>query len=69
MLAIFTTQPVPIRERNNSISHSFAQLIDLALKDDSELNFESALDFKQALIQAIQSITHKTWNIFELEKS
>lgn len=69
MLAILRTQPLPIHERDNSISPSLAKLIDLALKDDSELNFHSALNFKQALVQAIQNITHTTWNIFELENS
>lgn len=55
MLAILTTQPLSIQERDSSISPSLAKLIDLALKDDSELNFQSALDFKQALIQALQN--------------
>lgn len=61
MLAILTTQPVPIRERDDSISQTLANLIDLALRDNSELNFQSALDFKEALLQVMQNITHMIW--------
>jgi eukaryotic-like serine/threonine-protein kinase len=69
MLAILKTQPIPIRERDNSISQTLADLIDLALKDDSELHFQSALDFKQALLQVMQNVTHTTLNVVKLEST
>lgn len=69
MLAILKTQPVPIRERDDSISQTLADLIDLALRDDSELHFQSALDFKQALLQTMQNITYTTWDVVKLEKT
>jgi eukaryotic-like serine/threonine-protein kinase len=50
MLAILNTQPIPIRERDASIPKPLAELIDLALRDNSDLHFKSALDFKQALL-------------------
>ena len=66
MLAILKTQPVPIQARDNSISQTIANLIDSALKDDGELRFKSASDFKHALLEAAQNETCKTLNIFEL---
>ena len=66
VLAILKTQPVPIQARDNSISQTIANLIDSALKDDGQLKFKSASDFKQALLQAVQNATCKTLNIFEL---
>ena len=66
MLAILKTQPIPIRERDASISQTLADLIDLALKDNSELNFQSALDFKQVLLQVMQNVTYTTWNVIKL---
>ena len=68
MLAILKTQPVPIQARDNSISQTLADLIDSALKDDGELRFRSASDFKQALLQAEQNATCKTLNILELDR-
>ena len=67
MLAILKTQPVPIQARDASISQTLANLIDSALKDDAELKFKSASDFKQALLQVVQNATCKTLNIFELD--
>ena len=66
MLAILKTQPVPIQTRDASISQTLANLIDSALKDDAELKFKNAADFKQALIQAVQNATCKTLNIFDV---
>lgn len=62
MLAILKTQPIPIQERDASLPYTLASLINLALRDSSQLNFQSAEDFKQALLQAMQDATHKTWN-------
>ena len=53
MFAILETQPVPIRERDASIPQALAELIDLALKDDSKLHFKTALAFKNALLTVI----------------
>ncbi len=50
MLAILKTQPVPIRERDASIPQGLADLIDLALRDNSNLHFNSAIEFKNALL-------------------
>ena len=48
---VSTTQPTPIRDRNNSIPEKIAEVIDSALKDDeSELHFKTAAEFKQALM-------------------
>lgn len=48
---VSTTQPTPIRDRNNSIPEQVAKVIDSALKDDeSELHFKTAVEFKQALM-------------------
>ncbi|MEL6579255.1 MAG: serine/threonine-protein kinase, partial [Cyanobacteria bacterium J06621_12] len=65
ILAILKTQPVPIQTRDASISQTLANLLNSALKDDGELKFKSALDFKQALLQATQNATCKTLNVFE----
>lgn len=50
MLEILTKPPVPIREREPSIPVSLAKLIDSALIDYPELNFKSAIAFKQSLL-------------------
>jgi len=63
MLAILKTQPIPIQERDASLPYTLASLINLALQDDSQLNFQSAEDFKQALRQAVQDATHTTRNV------
>jgi serine/threonine protein kinase len=53
MLAILNSQPIPIRERDPSIPQYLAELIDRALRDNCELYFKSALDFKKALLQVV----------------
>nr|MDJ0903968.1 serine/threonine protein kinase [Xenococcus sp. MO_188.B8] len=53
MLAILKTQPVPIRDRNPNVPEYLADLIDLALKDDPELHFKSALEFKNTLLAVL----------------
>ncbi|MEL6494548.1 MAG: protein kinase [Cyanobacteria bacterium J06623_7] len=50
MLEILTKPAVPIRERDASITQSLAELLDLALVDNPDLHFKSAIAFKQALI-------------------
>lgn len=52
MLEILTKPPVPIRERDNSIPQPLADLIDKALIDNPKLHFDSAIAFKQALMDA-----------------
>ncbi|MEM8717796.1 MAG: protein kinase [Cyanobacteria bacterium P01_G01_bin.39] len=56
MLEILTQPSVPIRERESSIPVSLAKLIDYALIDKPELNFKSAIAFKQALLTISKSI-------------
>lgn len=63
MLAILKTQPIPIQERDASLPYTLASLINSALQDDSQLNFKSAKDFKQALLQGVQNATHTTWKV------
>ncbi|MEC4984741.1 MAG: protein kinase [Oscillatoria sp. PMC 1068.18] len=41
--------PIPIRERDASIPKPLAEVIDLALRDSSQLHFTTATEFKQAL--------------------
>lgn len=50
MLEILTKPPVPIRERHASIPQPLAELLDLALIDNPDLHFKSAIVFKQALL-------------------
>jgi eukaryotic-like serine/threonine-protein kinase len=53
MLAILKAKPVPIRERDASIPKPLADLIDLALRDNPDLHFTSAIEFKNALLSVI----------------
>jgi len=53
MVELLTKSTVPIRERDISISQPLAQLIDLALVDNPELHFKSAIAFKEALLNRI----------------
>ncbi len=50
MLEILTKSAIPIREKDDSIPQPLAELIDLALVDNPDLHFKSAIAFKQALI-------------------
>ena len=56
MLEILTKLPVPIRQRNASITQPLADLIDQALIDNPELHFKSAISFKQALSHLVSNI-------------
>ena len=49
-IAILQSQPVPIRQRESTISEPLANVIDLALIDNPELHFKTALDFKNTLL-------------------
>ncbi len=53
---ILTTQPTPIRFSNKSIPEELAQVIDCALKDESDLYFKTAAQFKEALTVAANKI-------------
>ncbi len=53
MVELLTKSAVPIRERDASIPQPLAEIIDLALVDNPELHFKSAIAFKQALLGAI----------------
>ncbi|MEO1673336.1 MAG: protein kinase [Cyanobacteria bacterium J06631_2] len=53
MLEILTEPAFPIKERDASIPQPFAKLLDLALVDNPDLHFKSAIAFQQALIDAI----------------
>jgi serine/threonine protein kinase len=48
-LAVLQNQPVPIRQREASVPHFLAEVIDRALVDDPEIHFKSAAAFKEAL--------------------
>ena len=54
MLEILTKPPTSIRERDASIPKPLADVIDRALIDNPELHYESAIAFKQALLNAIE---------------
>lgn len=53
---VLTTQPTPIRFSNDSIPEELAQVIDCALKDESDLYFKTAAQFKEALTFAANKI-------------
>ena len=53
MFGLLKTQPVSIRTRNSDIPEALGKLIDLALQDDSQLYFKTALQFKNALLSVI----------------
>ncbi|MFM2064698.1 MAG: hypothetical protein RLZZ507_4369 [Cyanobacteriota bacterium] len=52
-LAVLQNDPVPIRQRNNSIPQKLAEVIDLALVEKPKITFQTAEEFKQALIKSI----------------
>jgi eukaryotic-like serine/threonine-protein kinase len=53
MLEILTKPPVPIRERDVTIPQPLAELLDLALIDNPQLHFKSAIAFKKALLNVM----------------
>jgi pSer/pThr/pTyr-binding forkhead associated (FHA) protein len=52
-LSVLQNKPVPIRQRNNSIPKKLADVIDLALQEKPQIHFQTAAEFKQALLDAI----------------
>jgi pSer/pThr/pTyr-binding forkhead associated (FHA) protein len=52
-LSVLQNKPVPIRQRNNSIPKKLADVIDLALQEKPQIHFQTAEQFKQALLDAI----------------
>ncbi|MEA5576726.1 protein kinase domain-containing protein [Anabaena sp. UHCC 0451] len=49
--SILNNHPVPIRQRDNSIPEKLAQVIDLALTEKPQIYFQSAIEFKEALLK------------------
>jgi hypothetical protein len=45
--------PVPIRQRNNAIPQKLAQVIDLALVEKQQINFQTVEEFKQELLKSM----------------
>lgn len=52
-LAVLQSDPVPIRQRNNTIPTTLAEVIDLALLEKPQITFQTADEFKQALMQSM----------------
>ena len=52
LLTVLQTHPVPIQRRNTEIPDRLATVIDQALDDSGKLHFQTALEFKQALLKA-----------------
>ncbi len=53
MFAILVSPTIPIRQRNSAIPQALAEVIDLALNDKSDLHFQNALAFKNALLSSM----------------
>lgn len=52
-LTVLHQDAVPIRQRNPAIPKRLAEVIDHALRDKPEIGFQTALEFKQALEEAL----------------
>ncbi|BAY25290.1 serine/threonine kinase [Calothrix sp. NIES-2100] len=52
-LVVLQNDPIPIRQRDATIPHKLAEVIDLALIDKPEIHFKNAIDFKKALLTAL----------------
>jgi eukaryotic-like serine/threonine-protein kinase len=52
-LAVLQNDPVLIRQRDASIPHKLAEVIDLGLQEKPEIYFKRAVDFKKALLAAM----------------
>ena len=50
---ILRNNPVPIRQRDSSIPENLAKVIDLALTEKPQIHFQSAADFKAALLKSL----------------
>jgi len=49
-LSVLQNNPVPILKRQNNIPQKLAKVIDLALKEKPQIYFQTAAEFKQALL-------------------
>lgn len=52
-LVVLQTRPVPIRNRDPSIPQKLAEVIDHALRDEPEIGFKTAVEFRNALVRAL----------------
>ncbi|MEM7553993.1 MAG: protein kinase [Cyanobacteria bacterium P01_A01_bin.84] len=52
-LEVLRNKPVPIRQRNANIPENLAEVIDLALVEEPEIHFKSAIAFKKALLDVL----------------
>ena len=50
---ILRNNPVPIRQRDSNIPENLAKVIDLALTEKPQIHFQSAADFKAALLKSL----------------
>ena len=50
---ILESDPVPIKQRNIGIPNSLAELVDYALEDKEDLNFKTAIEFKEDLMSVV----------------
>ncbi|MBS3029231.1 MAG: protein kinase [Dolichospermum sp. DET50] len=50
---ILINNPVPIRQRDSNIPENLAKVIDLALTEKPQIHFQSAADFKAALLKSL----------------
>jgi eukaryotic-like serine/threonine-protein kinase len=50
---ILRNNPVPIRQRDSNIPENLAKVIDLALIEKPQIHFQSAADFKAALLKSL----------------
>jgi eukaryotic-like serine/threonine-protein kinase len=53
-LAVLQNDPVPIRQRDPSIPARLAEVIDLGLREKPDIYFQSAAEFKSALLESYQ---------------
>jgi serine/threonine protein kinase len=52
-LVVLQTPAIPIRRRNSDIPAKLAEVIDLALVDNPQMTFKSAVEFKKALLSVL----------------
>ncbi|MDP5016953.1 MAG: serine/threonine-protein kinase [Dolichospermum sp.] len=52
-LSVLQHNPVPIRKRHDSIPKKLAEVIDLALREKPQIHFQTAAEFKQALLDCM----------------
>lgn len=52
LLGVLKTDPIPIRDRVPSLDSKVAEVIDIALQDNPEIHFKSAVALKEALQEA-----------------